>query len=749
MFRQTFQQEQEKMRACFLTFLVALAFSLLPTQPLHAGDEAKFDKWLEDLNSRSKSIRRQSAEQLSRYAGNEEVVMHELLRHAETHPDSAVRGMALEATLFARERDYTKLYRRVLENDKAVFPRVIAASGLARSGNKEFCNVFLEGLKDKSQYVQLRAVSGMVYGIPAGGEEKLIEIVKNRAPIHLIIPAIDALGANKVTGADEVIIALADSLEADSSLHVPCISALSRIGTKSAAEYIMKRANRLADDRWGWAVISALGHLKEYPEAMKFLIRLVKYSADDKVRLIALNALSDAGTPEALDAIIEATFSDWQYGFRYGIPAICKFEGEKATKALLRAASKTEDNGARLTALKELVKRKENKAIELSFKILSDMRDSGYVGSVEAAVDAAVAFNEPAAIRHILDAVAPSINRAEIDAVLKALRKFKKEVTILYYLEWVRKESKCSDFKDCVCKELIYLGVPGLAELFGEQLVKEPDFRMRGDYAEHLGKLGDKAALPYLLDAFSREDTCNVLDMLLEAFGELKARESVEPIIDGLKTHWHTHYQANAYIALGKIGTEEAMAAVYKGFESVDDREVKSAIIVAIAMWGDREHVHNLLDLLKDTNDTHTVETIVGGFLRLKDKSIEPYLLESAAGKHAALSRNKALLCLAKISGNPEEYLRARLSDPDKEMRSNAASLLLDLKDSQSLPAIRKMLEDPDATLAGDVASMLAYHGDGGSALAIRRVIERYPAGERRYYIRERLMELEMKLAKE
>jgi hypothetical protein len=133
----------------------------------------------------------------------------------------------------------------------------------------------------------------------------------------------------------------------------------------------------------------------------------------------------------------------------------------------------------------------------------------------------------------------------------------------------------------------------------------------------------------------------------------------------------------------------------------------------------------------------------VEAFVRLNDKTIEPYLHECVAGKHGGTIRPKALGALAKLSGDEMKYLRQKLSDADVNVRRQAVEMVLVLKDKQSLPEIHKMLEKDEVSFAQGVAFALTTFSDADSAPAVRKFLQRCPRGRRRYDLRERLLQLE------
>jgi HEAT repeat protein len=332
-------------------------------------------------------------------------------------------------------------------------------------------------------------------------------------------------------------------------------------------------------------------------------------------------------------------------------------------------------------------------------------------------------------------------------AVYAALQPFGKEVLVPHYRKVIEEGRQIPDLKDSLCKELIKLGADGMAKLIGKQLLKEEDSRLGMDYAFQLGRLGDKSALPYLLKAFEKEDRYGLHKGILFALGELRDAKAVKPVIEKHKTHTDREWEVYAYEALGKIGTKEAMKEVYRGCGKATSPRVREAAMAAIGMGGDREHLRKLLPLLQTGVGSITKEYIIDGFVRLKDKAIEPFLKECLTGVHGGMMDRKALAALAELSGDARKYLRGKLSDPSTGVRKRAADLLLEMKDKDSLPEIRKMLTSQDTELAWSVAVSLAQHGDAASADEIRKLIARYPPGNKRFCLRECLMELEKKAA--
>jgi HEAT repeat protein len=735
---------EDIMRFFALIVLVAgLLWCTLCFADLGSDNKDKVDKWLEELESSDKALRRNAIKQINRHSSP--VILHELARHARTHTDPAIRGYALQKVVNAREGDYTELFRSILEKDKHIFPRVMAAEGLAKKGDKSACSVFLEALKDENLYIKFLGVRAMFYVMPEGAEEKLIEIVEGRKPPQLVSSAVVALGEHKVTKADQAILDFIKVLSPDSIHQRTCLSALSKLGTQPAADYIIKRTGNLTEEKHPSTVILSLGRLRESKKALEILQTLAKFSGNKSWRIFAINALAKTAAPEALDTLIEIMKGGWEKRYKYCLPAICKFEGKKATRALLTGTAEANDNRARLKAIEELVRRKESRVIELCMKLLDKMQNSGYTHFTAAAVKAMAAFDDPAVIPHVLDSLALTFNKAEHWSALRALRKFGKETVVPYYLKLVKKQTKNWHLKDSICEELMELQVEGLVKLFGEQLNGETDHNMRVQYARLLGKFASREAVPYLLSAFRKEKLCVCFDAILDALGECRDESAVKLILELKGSHFHIHWRVHACLALGKIGSQEAMEEVYEDFEKTTDAKIKAAAAMAIAMSGDRAHVHKLLDLLKSKVSNKLREAIIEGFVRLNDPAIQPYLLECVEGKHGSLAVPKALLAFGKLSGDAPKYLRKMLPNAGTRLRNHVVDLLLDLGDKNALPAIRKKLEDKNVSFARVVAVMLIVHGDTDSIPGIRKLIKRSPAGSRRYELRERLLNLEEK----
>jgi HEAT repeat protein len=740
-----------------LVLLLAAAACLPCSAAPSRETEEKIDRLLPELESEDEATRRNAAQELQRCGSNNEVIVNEFLRHVETHPDPVVRGLGLEVLLWVRDRDFTELFGRVLKNDKAVFPRVMAATGLAKAGDREACNVLLEGLEDKSKYVQQRAVRALVYGIPEGAQKRLIQIVKDQRPVHLVIDAVTVLGRNKVTQADQVIVDFARSLSRQSFASLTCISALRHLGTKAAQEYLIERAANLGGEPHVQDLVNSLGDMKDNPKAFEILKMLARFGTDDQARIAAVESLGSVGTPEAFDVVMEVSEADWKHAQRTSMTALCKFEDQKATRAILKMAENTKDSRALETGLKELVKRKETRAIELCLRLMSEKegvdlpRGFGNItvpvhgSSWKLLAETATAFKEPSVIPHLIEA-AMGTEASYHTQVFEALRVFENDQLIPRYVEQVKKPTQYTDFKRSICKELIRLKAPGLVKLIGEQLVDEVDPDMRSHYALSLVAIGDKAAAPYIVKAFKNEGMVTGYG-LTEALGKLRIEEGVELIKGRLDMGWPNDWFLRAYRALGEIGTKEAMQLVYEGLEknlkTGIHPAIKGAMVESIAKSGDAEHVNKLLEVLKYKPDAKVKIIIIKGFARVKDKAIEPFLKECVEGVHGDDAAREALLAQAQLSGDPQKYLRGKLSDADKKLRRHAALLLLDMKDGESLARICKLTEDADTNFAYSMAFEVCHRGVAGAADAVRKLIERYPAGERRYRLREELARLE------
>jgi HEAT repeat protein len=199
----------------------------------------------------------------------------------------------------------------------------------------------------------------------------------------------------------------------------------------------------------------------------------------------------------------------------------------------------------------------------------------------------------------------------------------------------------------------------------------------RAAAARTIGLLGDKAALPVLLDHLQREGDVLAGEQIGWAIGRLGDRSAVQPLFEALSSG-NEALQSRAAYALGILGAEEAVPLLAETLETGGAMAQRRAA-EALAAVGTPEAIAALQTPLSSSEMTS--------------------------------ARNAAMVGLEVAGERAVSGLTQALGDRDPVLRTNAAEMLGWLKAGQATPELSRALSDADAAVRVQAAWALGEIG--------------------------------------
>lgn len=123
---------------------------------------------------------------------------------------------------------------------------------------------------------------------------------------------------------------------------------------------------------------------------------------------------------------------------------------------------------------------------------------------------------------------------------------------------------------------------------------------IRAQAARVLGRLGDSRAIPHLVE-FAGDPESNVRMEVLGALGKLKARGSLNVVVDGLKDE-SVVVRGSAAQALGRIGDQTAIGPLRTVLDVDADPEVRLHAAESLGVLGDTDVASRIPDVLKEVS---------------------------------------------------------------------------------------------------------------------------------------------------
>lgn len=334
--------------------------------------------------------------------------------------------------------------------------------------------------------------------------------------------------------------------------------------------------------------VELLGSTKSV-EAMPSLLKAIQHS-DFSVRWAAATALGHINGKESVQALWSASKDPVYFVRLASIAALGTIGNSAAIEALLKILENAVDDDAHLHSAYELGKLGNKIGIQRLSEALNHQESS----VIRKAIADLKFLNTEASTSVLLEALQHPKNYVRTLAV-QALGEIGNDAWIPDLLEVLEHEdSRLHEFislDESVVNALMQIGsAPAIAallsiaenqsflirrkvlELFGilrcqiavptlQKALKDGNAAIRGIAVTSLGQIGDKLAMPYLLQALD-DDSC-VCENAARALGQIGSKDAVPKLLQMLKNEDH-YIRWSASDALGKIGGLETIAELLK-----------------------------------------------------------------------------------------------------------------------------------------------------------------------------------------
>lgn len=225
-----------------------------------------------------------------------------------------------------------------------------------------------------------------------------------------------------------------------------------------------------------------------------------------------------------------------------------------------------------------------------------------------------------------------------------------------------------------------------------------PAMGTRWNAALLLGEIGDRSAVPALVECVGQDENVRVRRRAIEALGKIGDTSAVPAITAALKSEDNLE-RRDAARALGALGDTSAVPGL---IEALKDEEgfVRRDAALALGLLGDRSAVPALQDLTGEPPEDFSVEAPLGPD-EMSPVAREAYFAIGALGGDTAVPAMKAVM------KNPVAVVRAR------------AATVMDQLGDDGIPLLAELLEDESADVRRAAAPTLARLGPATADLLV------------------------------
>ena len=278
-------------------------------------------------------------------------------------------------------------------------------------------------------------------------------------------------------------------------------------------------------------------------------------------------------------------------------------------------------------------------------------------------------------------------------------------------------------------KLLKKLGYPSIAPALVEVLRGDTDSIVRTRAAAALGKLGDRAAVPFLLEALNDESE-HVRGNAAWARGRIGDPSTV-PTLIGAMNDDDVHVRCKAAAALGDLGDRAAIPVLLEALR-VPNGMVRGYAATALGKIGDGSVVPKLIETLRGErprpDDLSPIVDLVAALGELRAREAVPVLVKHLEAE-SSFTRGRAASALWKIADPiAAPALAKALRDPEANVRREAVLALGRIADPSSVPSLVQALDDELRGVRSRAAAGLKRIGTPPAIDALNEAIEREPA---------------------
>ncbi len=257
-----------------------------------------------------------------------------------------------------------------------------------------------------------------------------------------------------------------------------------------------------------------------------------------------------------------------------------------------------------------------------------------------------------------------------------------------------------------------YLGDKTAMPLLLDSLQQDPQASVRWRAAEALGHLKDASACDALLFCLKQDHDPMVRGRAAEALGYFKQSNVVTGLLDALALDHFPAVRWRAAESLGYLQDDTALPTLRRILRNDVDNAVRWSAAQALGQIKDREAVEDLIATLREDFDPNVRWSAAEALGHLHDDSAVESLLKVLKYERYPLVRSKACEALGRLrdmSVTPE-LLSVLHEAPEPTVRAHVAKALGFLQDPMALTPLMSILrEDEDTHVRWSAADALGH----------------------------------------
>lgn len=307
--------------------------------------------------------------------------------------------------------------------------------------------------------------------------------------------------------------------------------------------------------------------------------------------------------------------------------------------------------------------------------------------------------------------------------------------------------------KMAAAKSLVRLSEPGMEEVL-LNFLSNGDPAVRVACVNHLSRFGDRYA-PQVFKALTREKNPAVRQELINFLGDVKYGVAAEYItqflsdenpqvrqaacrtmaiigekgravslLQGMLKDSHKSVHGETMISLSKLGENSILSACWRDVLS-DDYSIRGSAFEALANLKDVNVLPVLLKAIMTTDNPTYVKMSAAKSLKILKPTVSQMVASSL--DKAKGGTQDVIEAMYKIEGKSLlVVLTKSLVDPKSPLYADAPSILRELREDITLPALREALFQDNADVAANIAYTLGQFRDRSSVEPLIRLCRDY-----------------------